>query len=65
MTLAFFGIGTGELAIFAFVIFLLYGKRLPESLRGLGKSIHEFKKGAEEEEANPDDAAGRRRNDEK
>ena len=65
MTLAIFGIGAGELGIFAFVIFLLYGKRLPESLRGLGKSIHEFKKGAEDEEANPDDATGRPRKDEK
>ena len=46
--LAFFGIGapsTGELLIVGIVALLLFGKRLPEVARSLGKGIVEFKKG--------------------
>ena len=39
-----FGLGTGEILIFLFVILLLFGaKKLPELAKGLGKGIKEFK----------------------
>jgi sec-independent protein translocase protein TatA len=38
-------IGAPELLILAFIALLLFGKRLPEVMRGLGKGITEFKKG--------------------
>jgi sec-independent protein translocase protein TatA len=41
------GIGTGELILIFLVILLLFGaKRLPELAKGLGKSLREFKKAA-------------------
>ncbi len=47
-TLAFFGlgnIGPAELLFLAFIALLLFGKRLPEVMRSLGKGVTEFKKG--------------------
>ena len=42
-----FGFGGGwEWLIVAFIVLLLFGKRLPGAMRSLGKSIVEFKKGA-------------------
>jgi sec-independent protein translocase protein TatA len=35
------------------VVVLLFGKRLPEILRGLGGSVREFKKGLDHDEAPP------------
>lgn len=40
-----FGIGTGEMIFFGLIALLLFGKKLPEVARSLGKGITEFKKG--------------------
>jgi sec-independent protein translocase protein TatA len=41
-----FGFGGGyEWLIVAFIVLLLFGKRLPGVMRSMGKSIVEFKKG--------------------
>ena len=40
------GIGQGELLIIIAVVLLLFGgRKIPELMRGLGKGMHEFKKG--------------------
>ncbi|MCX5682126.1 MAG: twin-arginine translocase TatA/TatE family subunit [Planctomycetota bacterium] len=44
-TLAFWMPGPWEMAIIAVVALLLFGRRLPEVGRSLGKGIVEFKKG--------------------
>ena len=45
-TLALFGtLGTTELIVLAVLGLLIFGKRLPEVGRGLGRSIVEFRKG--------------------
>ena len=49
-------IGFPELLVVLLIVLLLFGaKRLPEMARGLGKSIHEFKKGIKEIETDADD----------
>lgn len=42
---AFFSPGPMEMMIFAGIALLLFGKRLPEVARSMGKGIVEFKKG--------------------
>ncbi|MAG92917.1 MAG: twin-arginine translocase TatA/TatE family subunit [Planctomycetaceae bacterium] len=37
--------GGFELIILAFIVLLLFGKRIPGAMRSLGQSITEFKKG--------------------
>jgi len=49
-------IGFPELLVILLIVLLLFGaKRLPEIARGLGKSIHEFKKGVKEIEHDVND----------
>jgi sec-independent protein translocase protein TatA len=40
--------GLPELLVIAFVATLLFGKRLPDTFRSLGKSLFEFKKGMQD-----------------
>ena len=49
-------IGFPELLVILLTVLLLFGaKRLPEIARGMGRAIHEFKKGVKEIEHSADD----------
>ena len=49
MTAQLLFIGTTELRLIAGIALLLFGgKKLPEMMRGMGRGISEFKKGAKE-----------------
>ena len=40
--------GLPEMAIFAVIVLVLFGKRLPATMRSLGQSVGELKKGLHE-----------------
>ena len=46
--LAFAMPGLPEMAIFAVIVLVLFGKRLPGAMRSLGQSVGELKKGLNE-----------------
>lgn len=57
---AFLGpLGLPELLIIAFIGLLIFGKRLPEVGKSLGKGIVSFKKGLQGVESDIDDAVNR------
>lgn len=43
-----FGISAWQLLFLLIIVLLLFGKRLPDTMRSLGKSVTEFKKGVKE-----------------
>lgn len=56
MIFGFLTPGPYQLIILAIIVLLLFGKRLPDTMRSLGRSITEFKKGVKdgEDELNDD-----------
>lgn len=53
----FFGIpGWIEIIILAMLILLFFGKRLPNAMRSMGRSIVEFKKGVRDADAEDNNA---------
>ena len=57
-------IGTTEIIIIALVILLLFGgAKIPKLMKGLGKGIHEYKKGLSGEDI--DDEKSSKNNDDK
>ena len=60
--LAFWNLGPLEIVLIAVVALLLFGKRLPEVARSLGKGVTEFKKGLkniENDIEKPEDDSGK------
>ena len=48
--------GGFEWIVIALALLLIFGRRLPEVMRGLGGSVREFKKGMDDGPAKPADA---------
>ncbi len=51
------GVGVPEMIVIGIIALLLFGKRLPEVARSLGKGITEFKKGLRDVDADTDRAS--------
>lgn len=47
-----FGLGIGELLVISVIMLLLFGKRLPATMRSLGESWREFREGVRAEGEN-------------
>jgi sec-independent protein translocase protein TatA len=60
MSLAFLTPGPVQFIILALVVLLLFGSRLPQTMRSLGKSVNEFKKGIREGEEDAEEEARER-----
>jgi sec-independent protein translocase protein TatA len=60
MLLAMFG-SPWQLLILAVIVLLLFGSRLPQTMRSLGKSVNEFKKGIKEGEEDAEEEERERR----
>jgi sec-independent protein translocase protein TatA len=54
---AIFGLGWGEILVLGIIAVLLFGRRLPDMAKYLGKSVIEFKKGMHGLETGFDDVA--------
>jgi sec-independent protein translocase protein TatA len=52
-----FGLGWGEMLVLGIIAVLLFGKRLPDMAKYIGKSVVEFKKGMHGLESGFDDIA--------
>jgi len=62
--LAFIGMpGPFEMLIIAVVVLLLFGNRLPSTMRSLGKGVVEFKKGIQGIEDDLDQASTKKKDD--
>ena len=55
-----FGISPWQLLFLLVIVLLLFGKRLPDTMRSLGKSVTEFKKGVKEGNESEDEDETRR-----
>jgi sec-independent protein translocase protein TatA len=53
--LAIFAPSGFEFLIFALIILLLFGKRIPGMMRSMGSSIVEFKKGVKDDSDDPNE----------
>jgi len=52
-----FGFGAAQLMMFALVALLLFGNRLPNTMRSLGESLREFKRGLNSADENQNEIA--------
>lgn len=55
-----FSFGGAQLLILIVVVLLLFGNRLPDTMRSLGRSLTEFKKGVREGESSGSDEEHKR-----